>query len=228
MKSSDDEDGELWQKRYKTFVRLYRGRDDIIAEQKDGKYLPVEGAGLTFERFLDHIHLKKTYAIYNMDDLKRVSFGLFDVDVLPRKQGWSAIRPEIDGKRKESLRIIDTLLNMGLNRRNTLVEFPTVGFHILVFFKDPVPATKVKRFMEQVLEKGDLTQIPFYPRKIEDRPYGDRVQLPLRINLNTLMRSNFIQDLEHFDPEHYRETPDFSVLEEVEPIDATWVNRWVE
>ena len=219
---------EPWQKRYEAFVRLYRGRDDVIAErQSDGGYLPVEGAGLTFERFLDHVGQRKTYAIYNMDDSKRVSFGLFDVDVPGRKQGWETVRAGIEKKREESLRIMKTLLDMGLKRENLLLEFPTVGFHVLVFFKDPVPAVNVKNMMERVLKTNSLSHIPFYPRKIEDSPYGDRIQLPLRINMNTSMRSNFIRDLEQFDPEHYREAPDFSILEEVIPVSAEWVNRWV-
>jgi hypothetical protein len=229
MNISDDKEGERWHRRYDTFVRLYRGRDDVIAEQqKDGSYLPVEGAGLTLERFLAHVGQKKTFAIYNMDDLKRVSFGLFDVDVPERKQGWSAILSGIEAKREETLRIMKTLLDMGLKRDNLLLEFPTVGFHILIFFKDPVAAKNVKHVMQKVLEKSGLTHIPFYPRKIEDRPYGDRVQLPLRINRNTSRRSNFIRDLEGFDPESYSDNPNFSVLEEIDPIDAEWVNHWVD
>jgi hypothetical protein len=229
MNISDDKEAERWHRRYDTFVRLYRGRDDVIAErQEDGSYLPVEGAGLTLERFLAHVGQKKTFAIYNMDDLKRVSFGLFDVDVPERKQGWSAIRSGIEAKREETLRIMKTLLDMGLKRDNLLLEFPTVGFHILIFFKDPVPAKNVKHVMGRVLHTSGLMHIPFYPRKIEDNPHGDRIQLPLRMNMNTFMRSNFIRDLDHFDPEHYREAPDFSVLEKVAPMEAEWVNRWID
>jgi hypothetical protein len=69
--------------------------------------------------------------------------------------------------------------------------------------------------------------MPFYPRNTEEGLYGDRIQLPLRVNRNTSRRSNFIRDLEAFDPEHYETDPDFSVLEEVEPIDTAWLYRWV-
>ena len=116
---------------------------------------------------------------------------------------------------------------MGLKRQQLLLEFPTVGFHILIFFRDPVAAKDIKCVMQKVLEKSGLTHIPFYPREIEDTPYGDRVQLPLRMNRNTSRRSNFIRNLESFDPDHYGIDPDFSVLEEVDPIDREWVNRWV-
>jgi hypothetical protein len=224
----DDKEKSRWLRNYQTFIRLYRGRHDIIAEQnEEGEYRAVPGEGLTFERFLEHIFLQKTYAIYNLDDSKRVSFGLFDADVFPRKQEWPKMRLGIEKKREETFRIMSLLMGMGLKRENILLEFPTVGFHLLIFFKDPAPARDVKYLMRTVLEKLQLSEMPFYPKKTEESPYGDRVQLPLRVNRNTSMRSNFIRDLKTFAPEHYEADPDFSVLEEVEPIDTAWLNRWV-
>lgn len=218
---------ELWQNWYKSFIRLYKGRDDVIAEQReDGEYIPIEGEGLTFERFLEHIHLRKTYAIYNKDDLKRVYFGLFDVDVFPRNQEWKYLLSGIEEKRKETLQIMKTLMEMGLKRQQILLEFPTVGFHLLIFFKNPVEAKRVTVLMEKILKRSHLTHIPFYPKDIAESPWGDRVQLPLRINRNTSKRSNFIRDLETFDPEHYDPNPDFSVLEEVGSVPAEWMERW--
>jgi len=223
-----DKGKSRWLRNYKTFIRLYRGRHDIIAEQnEEGGYQVVPGEGLTFERFLDHVLLRKTYAIYNLDDSRCVSFGLFDADVFPRKQEWPKMRLGIEKKREETFRIMNLLMEMGLKRENILLEFPTVGFHLLIFFKDSAPANDVKYLMRMVLEKLQLSEMPFYPRKTEEVPFGDRIQLPLRINRNTSRRSNFIRDLKGFDPEHYETDPDFSVLEEVEPIDIAWLYRWV-
>jgi hypothetical protein len=216
-----------WQSWYKSFTRLYKGRDDVIAEQnEDGEYVTIEGKGLTFERFLDHIHLRKTYAIYNMDDLKRVHFGLFDVDVLPRNQEWKSLLSGIEKKKQETFQIMETLMEMGLKRRHILLEFPTVGFHILIFFRNPVEARQVKTLMGMVLKRSHLAKIPFYPNKIAESPWGDRVQLPLRINRNTSRRSNFIRDLDTFDPEDYDPNPDFSVLKELESIPDDWMDQW--
>jgi hypothetical protein len=213
----------MWRSRYELFARLYKGRDDVIAEHRDGEYAPVEGSGLTLERFLDHVRLKKTYAVYNKDNAGMVNFGLFDVDVFPRDKGWAPILAAMGEKKKETALIIQTLADMGLERRNLLIEFPTVGFHLFLFFDNPVPAKALKSLMGFVLKRSGLEKIPFYPRKVEGSPWGDRVQLPLRINRNTSRRSNFIHDLESFDPEHYDNEPDFSVLEEVVPIDSAWV-----
>ena len=131
----------------------------------------------------------------------------------------------MDEKKRETARIMQTLMEMGLDRRNLLIEFPTVGFHLLLFFDQPVPANALKTVMRFVLRKSGLEQVPFYPRQVEDAPWGDRVQLPLRINLNTTRRSNFVQDLESFDPEHYAAEPDFSALEQVIPIHSGWVRE---
>ncbi len=223
----EEEKNDLWRTRYEAFVRLYRGRSDIIAQQKeDGHYLPIEGEGFTFERFIDHVHLKQTYAIYNLDDLKRVHFGLFDIDVFPRNQEWPRLLSGIEEKRKETFRIMKTLLDMGLKREHLLLEFPTVGFHLLIFFKDPVEAIRLQGIMQTVLDQCHLSHIPLYPKKVEESRWGDRVQLPLRINRNTSRRSNFIRDLKSFDPEHYDPNPDFSVLDGIDPIGREWVDQW--
>jgi hypothetical protein len=224
---SDREDG-LWRRRYETFIRLYKGRDDVIAERQNGEYVALEGAGLTFERFVEHIRLQKTYALYNKDDAGRVSLGLFDVDVLQRNRGWDAILPELEEKKRETALIMQALRGMGLQDRNMLLEFPTVGFHLLIFFDAPVPAKDLKALMRFVLASSGLKDVPSYPRKTQDAPWGDRMQLPLRINLNTSKRSNFIRDLESFTPERYNEEPDFSVIEDIEPIHADWLTHAVD
>lgn len=221
-------DQALWQTRYEAFTRLYKGRDDVIAARmgKDGEYVDLTGAGLTFDRFCEHVQMKNTYALYNLDDQGRVSFALFDVDVFPRDQGWEKLLLSMDEKRQETKRIMHTLYGMGLERRNLLVEFPTVGYHLLLFFAQPVPGTSVKRIMKRVLNEANVDKIPFYPKKIEGSRWGDRVQLPLRINLNTSRRSTFVRDLDAFDPEHYDAEPDWTILDEVQPVSPEWVQRW--
>ncbi len=222
-----EKEEDIWRRRYEIFVGLYKGRKDVIAERLNGEYVALKGAGLTFDRFMKHIRLQNTYALYNKDDAGMISLGLFDVDVLQRNRGWEAILPELEEKKKETALIMQFLRDMGLNNRNMLLEFPTVGFHLLIFFNEPVPAKELKALMRFILASSGLGHVPSYPRKTEDAPWGDRMQLPLRINLNTSKRSNFIRDLESFNPERYDEEPDFSVLEDVAPIDAGWLTQAV-
>lgn len=215
--------GNNWRARYESFVRLYKGRNDVIAERCGAEYVAVQGEGLTFERFLDHVHMRKMFAIYNKDDSGNVSFGLFDVDIFPRNQGWDKMLLSMDEKKKEIGRIMQTLGDMGLERRNMLIEFPTVGFHLLIFFDAPVSGKALKTLMQFVLQRSDV-QAPFYPKKL-DESWGDHVQLPLRINLNTGRRSNFVRDLVSFDPQNYPAEPDFAALEQIVPIDSNWVQK---
>ena len=220
---------ELWQGRYTAFRRLYRGRHDVIAERgDDGKYVDLVGNGLTFERFVDHVHMNRTYAVYNKDDDGKVGFALFDLDVFPRDQGWDKILLSLEVKRQETKRIMTVLTEIGLARHQMLVEFPTVGYHLLLFFDQPVSARSVKLLMRHVLQLAQVDKVPFYPKKVDEGPWGDRVQLPLRINLNTNRRSNFVRDVDTFDPLRYETEPDFSVLDEIAPIPAEWVESVVE
>ena len=77
--------GKALEKVYPLFMKIYRGREDCAAVKKEGTYSQVPG-GLTFERFREHVDLTRTYAIYQMDPAGNVSFCLYDLDVLPRKQ----------------------------------------------------------------------------------------------------------------------------------------------
>jgi len=204
---------------YRNFIKIYRGREDCAAVKKEGVYSQVSG-GLTFERFREHVTLVNTYAIYQMDPDGNVSFCLYDLDVLPRKQEWGILKDKIVLEREKTLRVISTLASVGIQRENILMEFPTVGYHLILYFTRPIPAVKVKRFMESTLKQSGLAETPFYPRSVQTGTTGDRIQLPFRMNTNTGRRANLISDLVSFDPENYDPEPDFSPLEKVRPVDA--------
>lgn len=204
---------------YRNFIRIYRGRDDCAAVKKEGAYVKIPD-GLTFERFREHVSLINTYAIYQMDPAGTVSFCLYDLDVLPRKQEKSVLAGKIALEKEKALRLIGTLERLGIRRENILMEFPTVGYHLILYFTGPIPAATVKRFMQSTLTQSGLNQTPFYPRSVEKGTTGDRIQIPFRINTNTGRRSNLISDLISFDPEKYNPDPDYSPLEKVRPVDS--------
>ena len=210
------------EKAYRLFITIYRGREDCVAVKKEGSYSHIPG-GLTFERFREHVNLINTYAVYQMDPSGNVSFCLYDLDVLPRKQEWSILKDKIALEKEKALRVIRTLASVGIQKENILMEFPTVGYHLVLYFTRPIPAVKVKRFMESTLKQSGLAQTPFYPRSVEKGTNGDRIQLSFRINTNSGRRSNLIRDIASFDPENYDPDPDFSPLEKIKPVDADLV-----
>ena len=207
------------EKAYRLFITIYRGREDCVAVKKEGSYAQIPG-GLTFERFREHVNLVNTYALYQMDPGGNVSFCLYDLDVLPRKQEWPVLKDKMALEKEKALRVMGTLASVGIQRENILLEFPTVGYHLILCFTRPLPAVKVKRFMLSTLNRSGLTETPFYPRSVDAGTTGDRIQLPFRVNSNTGRRSNLISDLISFDPENYDPEPDFSPLEKIKPVDA--------
>ena len=217
----------LLNKEYRLFSRFYRGREDCVAIRKEGAYSQISGK-FTYERFRQHIGLVNTYALYQMVDSGNVLFCLFDFDVLPRNQPWKVLVKKIPLEKEKTQSAIKTLVTFGINKENILIEFPTVGYHLLLFFSKPTPAFIVKKFMQMTLAKCGLSETPFYPRKVEKGTYGDRIQLPFRINNNTRRRSNLVKDIESFDPEDYDQTPNFIPLEQIKPVESNLIIRLVE
>lgn len=224
---TDRNTADVWKKRHQLFVRLYRGREDRVGMRKEGTYVPLEG-GLHFERFMEHMELTNTYALYLMDDEGRVSFSLFDLDVFPRKQEWDVLLEKFALEREKARKVMDTLSGIGITEENILVEFPTVGYHLVLFFSEPLSAAIVKKFMHMVLEKSGLSTTPFYPRNIEKGTYGDLVQIPFRMNQNSGRRSNLVRDLNAFDPASYNPEPDFLPLENVKPVKSSLIAQVVD
>ena len=118
-------------------------------------------------------------------------------------------------KKGETKRLVRTLIGLGLAKEQMLIEFPTVGYHVLVFFEEPLLADIVRPFMQLALDESGLNGTPFYPRPVTAGNMGKAVQLPFRMNKNTGRVSNLVRDLDSFDPTRYERVPDFSPLEKV-------------
>lgn len=203
---------------YRHFARLYRGRDDVIGEQAPGGSFSDRPGGLTPERFRAHLSGEATYAIYNKLEGGDVAFALFDLDVTDKSVPWETMCRNLEAEQAQALRLQSLLRRLGLAPENMLVEFPTVGYHLLLFFDRPAPADRVKGLMGELLKAAGLPSRPYYPYAT-DTPRGDMVRLPLRTNLYTGRRSIFLDDLAAFDPARYEPTPNLQVLRGIRPID---------
>lgn len=205
---------------YRHFTCLYRGRDDVIGEQQPDGSFSDRPEGLTAERFRAHLRGEATYAIYNKLEGGTVAFAYFDLDVADKSIPWQTMCRNLEAERTQALRLQALLLSLGLAPENLLVEFPTVGYHLLLFFDRPAPAERVKALMATLLRTSGLPARPYYPYATE-APRGDMIRLPLRTNLNTGRRSIFLADLATFDPARYEETPNLHLLRRVRPLDPT-------
>lgn len=217
-----------WRQCYELFVARYRGRQDVIGFQgTDRSFHPMKGR-LNYQRFRQHLKGICSYAIYNREDIGCVNFVLFDLDVLPRSpRPWEQWLEALATKKQQAQALMSTLETMGISPNQVMVEFPTVGFHVLLFMAKPLPAPNVKLFAHLARERAGLRfETPFYPHEIMGR--GDLVPLPLRHNLITGRRSNFVRDLSTFDPANYSEEPDFAPLEMVKPVSSETIQSSID
>ncbi|MBI4288391.1 MAG: Rieske 2Fe-2S domain-containing protein [Chloroflexi bacterium] len=217
-------------KEYQMFIKCYRGRADVVAQrQPDGSFKTVPG-GFTYKRFLEQIEERNVYCLYNLNAEGAVGFILFDADLFPRPgpgARWDELIPKFRAKKEQVIGLMQALEKLGIRREQILVEFPSVGFHVVLAFEKPLPVQQVKAFARLARDQAGLTyELPFYPHEVCG--YGDRVLLPLRRNENTGRRSNFVRDILSFDPATYNETPDFHPLARLQLIGPGVVEKAVE
>lgn len=204
---------------YELFVRCYRGRSDVVAQQQmDGSFRTLSG-GFTYKRFKEHMAQTNIYGLYNLDDAGNVGFLMYDMDVFPRTRvTYKQLVPKLRDKVEQVQTLIRTLGALGVAPDQVLVEFPTVGFHVVLPFAQPIPVREAKAFGRLAREQAGLRyETPFYPHEVSG--YGDMVRLPLRLNNLTGHRSNFVRDITSFDPASYDQTPDFIPLQMLRPIE---------
>ena len=219
---------QVWRHYYELFAARYWHRQDAIGIQRAGFSFDVLPGGLTYRRFRRHLNGSSTYAVYNLDDNRRVGFILFDMDVFPRvsRPREDLLKALVEMKVQVRL-LLNTLSKFNIKDDQVLVEFPTIGYHVLLFFRKPLPVREAKAFARLAKEQSGLNfKMPFYPHKT--RGQGDLVLLPLRRNPLTGMRSNFVRDLARFDPACYDETPDLVPLERVCTVDPETIKGTLE
>lgn len=190
----------------------------VAQQQRDGSFKTLPG-GFTYERFLEQVAQTNIYGAYNLDAEGNVGFIMYDMDVFPRlKETWEQLVPKLRAKREQVRALVSALGQLGVLGDQVLVEFPTVGFHVVLPFAEPIPVREAKAFGRLVRDRAGLRhETPFYPHEVSG--YGDMVRLPLRLNDLTGRRSNFVRDVLTFEPATYDETPDFTPLERLRPID---------
>lgn len=215
---------------YQMFIRCYQGRSDVVAQrQADGSFKAVPDS-FTYQRFLEQLEGRNVYCLYNLNADGTVGFILFDADLFPRPgpgARWDELIPKLRAKKEQVINLIQALEKLGIKREQILVEFPSVGFHVVLAFEKPLPVRKVKAFARLAREQAGLSyELPFYPHELCG--YGDRVLLPLRRNENTGRRSNFVQNIFSFDPAAYDETPDFLPLAQLQLIGPDVIEKAVE
>jgi hypothetical protein len=193
------------EKRLDLYLRLFQGREDCFARQwadkKEGKqgYVPVRRP-MTREDVLDHLHMRRTYGIYLLQQSSLVSLGVVDVDLVKALRTGkiaSAVRSQVKRERDYLFsRLPEVSQKFGLY---PLAEFSGgKGYHFWFFFETPVRAKEVREVLTRLVAgfKGDLSHfhLEVFPKQdsISGNGLGNLVKLPLGAHRVTGKRSYFL------------------------------------
>lgn len=120
-----------------------------------------------------HLQGKRTLGVFAGSTFTK--FICFDVDIIDQNMAkWF------------TLKIVDTLINIGIPEENIYISFSgSKGYHVEIFFNEPIELEKAKLFYKLILNKTDLSKLNEND-KIEFRPTeGQGVKIPLGKHFNT-------------------------------------------
>jgi hypothetical protein len=153
--------------------KLFVLRDDTYAVQTPQGYVRVNEP-LTEEVLLSHLRGEKVVGVYQLSRESKVKWAAFDFDAHNGGQEDAL----------SSARRLYEHLQGGIFRDACLLEFSGGGYHVWVFFSEPLPAAGVKELMEELAEEAGV-KAEVFPKQGELPPdgVGSLVKLPLGRNL---------------------------------------------
>ncbi len=185
------------------FMDRFRGRECVYALQfHDGNkagYRP-EHQSLNPSLIERHLNGEMSLGVYCLQRDQRVSFSAIDFDI--RKAVLTAGVEEISTLVKELLpEVLDVMQNLREAGFDPLLEFSGYkGFHIWMFFHEPVPANMVRQFLKTRIQPGirlsSRYQYEIFPKqdKVKDGGLGNLIKLPLGSHLASGRFSYFLAD----------------------------------
>jgi len=168
-------------KLYVTYRKSYLEQYLIKKENNDGSisYIPTyseQKHTLNDSMILKHLTQQKTIGIFSGSII--TSFMCFDVDIKdPSLCKWAVDK------------IVDALQNIGIAGKYIHISISgSKGYHIDIFFDEPVYLSDINKIYKIILEDTDLENIDYgeielRPCITKGRPKG--MKLPLGINLKT-------------------------------------------
>jgi hypothetical protein len=154
--------------------KLFVLREDTYAVQgAEGGYVRAE-APLSDEELLAHLRGEKVVGVYQLSRDSRVKWAVWDIDAH-------------NGGTEDALSSARRLyehLQKGIFKDACLLEFSGGGYHVWLFFSEPLPASGVKELAERLAEEAGV-RAEVFPKQGELPPdgYGNLVKLPLGRNL---------------------------------------------
>jgi hypothetical protein len=152
---------------------------------------------LTNKQITLHLEGKMTLATYALAEDNTVRWMCLDVDITKARPDRPQIDPEIARKRAQEHTItLAKRLNKVLGPNKILVEDSgSKGYHLWVFFSEPVQARYVLSFGEWLVQQATPPEgihVEIYPKQQEAKNLGNMVKLPMGIHKRSGRRCEFV------------------------------------
>lgn len=185
----ENETNKKMNEEIKLLRELFVLREDCYAlgyVKKDGKKaFMCKREKLTDEILNLHLSGKKNIGVYQLDLNNKVKWGCLDFD------------KDTEEDKKQALKIYNHLVNKNFHPLLEKSGGGKNGFkaHIWIFSKTPIPAERMKIFLEVVCKEAGASPNEIFPKQISitSKDFGNLVKLPLGIHPETKRRSELVE-----------------------------------
>ena len=187
-------------------------RHKLKRECSDVSLVPISKSNVH-----DHLRGVQTIGVYQLGEYDTVKWLCFDIDINKSVPDSVSIEELRDRVQAHTLALATSIVD--LKGRNTFLVEDTgnKGYHIWVFFADPVPATHAAAVGNWI--NINVTSLPgihveVFPKQVQTSKFGNLVKMPLGIHKKTNKRCLFVSS-------------------SFEPLDNQWkvleeVTRWTQ
>ena len=144
------------------------------------------------QHVLNHLAGKETLGIYQLGEGDLVKWLCLDVDIARGAKLPAGADPR--ERVREHTRALAKVLS-SLSLPFLVEDSGSKGYHLWVFFSDPVAANKVMalgRYLEAQVEPPDGIHVEVFPKQASVRSFGNLVKLPLGKHKKTGNRCLFV------------------------------------
>ncbi len=192
---------------------IFVHRKDVFAKQQPGGYYYPERRPITLEDIENHMSGKETYGLYCLNHDNTIKWACIDIDIKKKckkcrdkgvyidEKDWKWVCPKCGFKEEEAeLRRVKAEANIIFD---LFEDFPRIlefsgrrGYHIWIFFKNPVQASFGQKLVKSRLNRVGLGYHEVFPKQTElneGRKYGNLVKIPQGFHKHSGQKSRILK-----------------------------------
>jgi len=217
-----------------TYLRLFKGREDYLAQQGDDHYFPIN-APLDPFYVARHLDGDATFGLYVLTSQSMCHLVCVDVDIPKAHLGKldftdrTAKYERLSPLLQKILQTIES--DLGIPSDSVLLEETGGrGYHVWILLADPVTGNTAVAFGRALKHRLDI-DVEFFPKQGAlgpNRKYGNLIKLPLGIHQRYGLRSVFFSVADG-GPCYLESLEDnLALLDRVTPLDPAVLERVAE